>query len=584
MKVQAIVGDSNWQHIAEQRLAALWLVFAPLFLLTALPAHAQLPVPAPTPILNTPGAGLILQQAQPVFPQAPARSGTGPRVDRSDGSSLPASAAFLVQSLTITGNTLFETPTLLALMAGVLGQSVTLPQLGEQVALITAFYRTQGYLLSRAVIPAQEIRNGAVRIEVIEARYGKISLDNRSRVNNTLLEATLAPLQSGQAIGQAGLDQALLLLSDIPGIVVASTLKPGDTVGTSDLSVSTLPGPAAPGSVVLDNYGNRYTGRARIGATLNLLNPLNHSDILTASGLSSGSGMNYGRIAYEALLNGRGTRVGGAYSALRYSLGAPLAALNAYGTARVQSLWAKQPLLRSRDVNVYGQIQYDELQLRDHVDAGAIRTDRQLGSWTLSLSGDARDALLTGGVSSWSLVWTAGRVGFDNAAAQLADTAAARTQGSFSKLNASLARLQTLDPNNGLYLALSGQRANTNLDSSQKLSAGGPYSVRAYDTGAISGDSGVLASVEWRHSLGVDSGGQWQTVTFIDSARVAVNKNTWAAGANSATLSGVGFGLNWSGADLWSARAYVAKPIGTPPALVAANVSARAWVEIRRWF
>jgi hemolysin activation/secretion protein len=338
------------------------------------------------------------------------------------------------------------------------------------------------------------------------------------------------------------------------------------------------------GNVALDNNGNRYTGRARLGGTVNVIDPLHHGDILSVSGLSSGSGMNYGRLAYDTLVSGQGTRIGGSYSALHYRLGGPLSSLDAHGTAQVESLWAKQPLVRSRDVNLYGQIQYDQLQLRDHVDASAIDTDRHLGNWTLSVAGDARDGLLSGAVSTWSVGLTAGRVGFDNAQAQLADAASASTQGRFTKWNLNLARLQSLSPRDGVYLSFSGQWANANLDASQKMTVGGPYSVRAYDVGAMSGDIGYLGTLELRHDLGAASGGQWQAVAFADSAHVTVNKNTWAAGPNSATLSGAGVGLNWAGPNQWSAKAYLAARIGSVPVLVGSTASVRAWVELSRAF
>ena len=43
-------------------------------------------------------------------------------------------------------------------------------------------------------------------------------------------------------------------------------------------------------------------------------NPLRRGDVLGLGGLSSGSGVNYGRVSYESLLNGQGTRGGAAYS------------------------------------------------------------------------------------------------------------------------------------------------------------------------------------------------------------------------------------------------------------------------------
>lgn len=558
------------KQVVAPLVAAMLLAFGPKTTLAADP--------------GIPDAGSILRQIQPSNPSSPSASGTGLTIEQADGTKLPPSAPFLVQSIQIVGNTLVDTSTLLALVADAQSKALSLPQLGELAARITAYYQSKGYPLARAIIPAQTIALGVVRIEVIEARYGKVSLDNTSQVNSNFLRVTLSSLQSGQAIGQTEMDRTLLLLSDIAGVVVNATLKPGEEVGTSDLLVETMPGSIMTGNVVLDGYGNRYTGRERIGSTLNVNNPLHHGDTLSVGGLSSGSGMNYGRLAYESLLNGQGTRLGGAYSALDYTLGDPLAALNAHGTAQVSSLWAKHPLLRSRDSNLYGQIQYDGLVLRDHLDASSIRTDRNLENLTLSLTGDARDALGAGGINTWSLGLTAGRVGFRDNAAQLADAATAKTQGNFSKWNASLARLQALGVQDAIYLDISGQWSDTNLDSSQKMGAGGPYTVRAYDMGAVSGDSGYLVSAEYRHDLGQAAGGQCQVVIFIDSANVTVNHSIWTTGENSATFSGAGIGLHWNGPHQWSARTYVATPVGTIPALVGNTNSTRAWVEVGRRF
>lgn len=554
----------------NKSFAALWIVWLPL---AALPA-----------VTGVPDAGTILPQVLPSALPTPGSSGTGLRIEPAGGATLPPSAPILVQRIQVTGNTLFDAPTLLALVADAQGKTLTLPQLGALAARITAYYQNRGYPLTRAIIPAQTITAGVVRIEVIEARYGRLSLDNAGQVNDALLQATLAPLHSGQAISQTEMDRALLLLSDIAGVAVDATLKPGDAVGTADLLVHIAPGSAISGTVVLDGYGNRYTGRERLGGTVNVNNPLNQGDVLSVSGLSSGKGLNYGRVAYESLVNGQDTRVGGAWSALNYALGDPLAALDAHGTAQVSSLWAKHPLVRSRGANLYAQLQVDTLQLRDHLGASNLKTDRTLDNWTLSLSGDARDTWLPGSTDSWSLGWTDGRIGFDDAAAQAADAVTAKTQGSFSKWTAALVHLQSVNTSDTLSLSVSGQWASTNLDSSQKMSVGGPTSVRAYDVGAVSGDRGYAFTAEYRRNLGQAWAGQWQVVAFVDSASVTVNQNPWSTDENSATLSGAGFGLNWNGPDQWHAAVSVATPIGPAPALVGTTSATRAWVELSRRF
>jgi hemolysin activation/secretion protein len=505
-------------------------------------------------------------------------------VEQSNGATPPGTAPVLIKTLQITGNDKIATPILHALVADAEGKDLTLPDLVRLADRITDYYQTHGYPLTRAIIPPQTIRDGVVVIEVIEARYGKVQLENHSRVNDPLLQATLAPLQSDQAISGPPLDRSLLMLSDIPGVVVNATLQPGAAVGTSDLVVATTSGADVSGSVALDNYGNRYTGNARIGGTVNFIDPLHHGDELSLSALSSGGDMNYGRVGYESVLNGLGTSLGGAYSLLDYKLGDGLSALDSHGTAGVGSLWAKQVLVRSRDFNLYGQVQYDRMDLHDDIGASAIRTDRHLDNWTLSVTGDARDGFLSGGVTTWSTGWTAGSVGFDNAQAQLADAGSARTEGGFSRWNGSFARLQRLSATNSLYLAFSGQWANGNLDSAEKMNIGGPYTVRAYEMGAISADMGHLETIEFRHDFVLTPNSQWQAVAFIDSAHVTINRNTWVSGINSATLSGAGAGLDWTGPHQWHARVYVATPIGPTPVVVGSTSSTRVWVEIGKGF
>jgi hemolysin activation/secretion protein len=459
-----------------------------------------------------------------------------------------------------------------------------LPELYERAIRIGDFYHTHGYPLARAIIPAQTIRDGVVNIEVIEARYGRILFDNHSLVDDSLLQATLAPLKSGQVIGQTDLDHALLLLTDIPGAVTSATIEHGEVLGTSDLLVQAAPGPAVAGNVTLDNYGNRYTGGARVDGEVSLYDPLHHGDILDASVLSSGKDMNYGRISYDSVLNGLGTHLGGSYSALRYSLGNSLESLEAHGSAQVESVWAKQPLVRTRDLDLYGQLQFDGKQLHDDIDVSSIHTDRHLHNWIATLSGDERDSILSGGISTWTLGVTWGRVGFDDATARQADAATARTQGLFSQWDASLARLQRVTSQDGLYVALSAQWASVNLDPSQKMSAGGSYTVRAYDMSALTGDVGVQASVELRHDLSRSWHGQWQTVAFFDSERLRVNKNLWTPGVNEATLSGAGMGLNWAGPDQLNAKTYIAARLGSAPVLLGDSPPTRAWFEISKRF
>ncbi len=531
-----------------------------------------------------PGAGNLLQQLKPAAPASPSATTTGLTVRREDGATLPPGEALEVNALHITGNTRFDATVLHGLVADAEGKRLNLAQLSQVADRITEYYHSHHYPLARAILPAQTIKGGVVVIQVLEARYGKVGIGNQSSVRDPLLRATLAPLRSGDVIEQRQMDHVLLLLSDVPNITVNAVLKPGEAVGTSDLAISALPGPRVTAIASLDDYGNRYTGRTRGAATVSLIEPLGLGDYLSLAGLSSGEGLNYGRLSYEATVSGSGTRVGAAFSGLHYKLGDGLTDLKGHGTAEVASVWAKQPLVRSQHLNVYAQVQYDRLKLDDSLDASAIKTDRHLDSWTGSLTGDARDTLASGGVSTGTASATGGRVDFDNDAAQISDAVAAKTVGRFVKWNLNLARLQRLSESNGLYVSLSGQWTRNNLDSAEKMIAGGPYGVRAYDLGILSGDTGELGSAEFQHDLGPLGGGRWQAVAFVDSEHIRVDQRPWITGPNSATLSGAGLGLSWAGPHRWRARTYVAARFGAVPVLAPDSSSVRVWAELSREF
>ncbi|WP_180970700.1 ShlB/FhaC/HecB family hemolysin secretion/activation protein [Burkholderia sp. WAC0059] len=560
---------------ASRRLAAATSFLTTLF---ASAAHAAGPA--------LPGAGTILQQVQP--PLAPSPAGTNaPGLEVAPPAppgALPESPAFRVERIEIAGNTRIDTATLHALVAGAEGQDLMLADLGELGQRIADYYHAHGYPLARAVIPPQTVRDGIVRIDVIEARYGQVVLSNRSRVLDGLLSATLDGLRGGTVVAQAPLDHNLLLLSDIPGTTIHATLKPGATTGTSDLMVDVAPTPFVIGSVAADDDGERYTGRARVSATVNLIDPLHLGDVFSASAMTSGRDMNYGRLAYEALLDGIGTRAGASWSALDYRLGNAFSALDAHGTAQVASLWLKQPLIRSRALDVNAQLQYDHLQLNDDIDASATQTHRHLDTMTASVSGDLRDGWLGGGVNAWNASWMYGHVGFDGATDEEADAALAGTQGTFSKGDVSATRLQALGPRDALYLALTGQWASTNLDASQQLLVGGADTVRAYDANAIGGDSGYLFTAEYRHTFALPWYGQWQAIAFFDGAHVKVDETRYAAGENIANLAGVGVGLNWAGPDRIAVSASLATPLGGRPELAGSTSSVRLWAQVSKGF
>lgn len=532
-----------------------------------------------------PSSGSQIQQ----IPAAPVPQKAAPKLEIERGKVQASPAAdtvkIVVNSLNLTGAQAYSATDLVALTGFVPGRELTLSELRGMASRIADHYRRNGYFVAQAYLPPQDIKGGAVTIAVIEGQYGKVILQNQTNLSDGLANDLLSGLNSGDVISSGPLESRLLLLSDLPGVKVKSTLVPGATVGTSDLLVDVTPGRRVTGSIDADNAGNRYTGEYRIGATVNLNNPAGHGDVASLRVLTSGPGMHYARASYQMQF-GKAT-AGVAYSYLKYELGREFESLNANGTAQIASIYGSYPLIRSRDTNLYAHLGFDAKTFRDKVDSTSSVTDKKAQALTASLVGDHRDSLGGGGVTGYSLAWTTGNIDIETPAVRSFDAMTAKSNGHYNKLGFSAMRLQSVTETISLYGAISGQVASKNLDVSEKMELGGMYGVRAYPTGEAYGDQGYLMTLEARMLLPKFSPhmpGQMQLVAFVDSGTVTANKNPWTTGSNSRTLSGAGVGATWTDPGNFAVRTYYAHKLGNEAATSAPDRSGRFWIQAVKYF
>lgn len=532
------------------------------------------------------GGGGQLRQ----IPPAPLQPQTVPdmRIERGRAPAIPevAGPRIVARSLHVTGETRFTEAQLVAATGFQPGAEFDLGALRAMASRITDFYNRHGYLVAQAYVPAQDIHDGAVTIEVIEGRYGKVALGNETNVWGVLTRSVIAGLNPGDVVATAPLERRLLLLSDLPGVAVKSTLTPGEAVGTSDLLVNLAPGRRITGSLEADNAGNRYTGEYRGGATVNFNEPLGWGDVASLRVLTAGSGFNYVRGAYQGRI--QNATVGVAYEHLSYRLGKEFAPLHASGTVDIASLYGSYPLIRSRNTNLYALADFDDRRFKDKVGATSSVTDKTARVGILGLAGDHRDDLWGGGWTSGSANWAFGDLNIKTPTVRAIDALTARSNGSYNKLSFEIARLQSVGGGPlSLYGEARGQLASKNLDSSEKMELGGAYGVRAYPEGEAYGDQGYILTAEARLRLARLSEwthGSLQAVAFVDHGEVTINKNPWAAGTNSRSLSAAGVGLTWADRHNLLVKVAYAFKLGGERATSAPDRSGRLWVQISKLF
>ncbi|MCE4541691.1 MULTISPECIES: ShlB/FhaC/HecB family hemolysin secretion/activation protein [unclassified Caballeronia] len=534
-----------------------------------------------------PNAGSILREQQQQSPAPPPpsdlRLNVTPAPEPVPASPAPGGIRFEVKGFDFTGNTLFSAAELMDVVRPAVGPDRSLDDLEAAADRVSAHYRRHGYLVARAYVPPQQIDHGIVRIAVSEGRYGRIDIDNESRTRDAVIARFFGGLKSGDVIDEHALTRATLLAQDAAGTTGANaTIAPGVLPGTSDMTLRVPAVRPLSGSVQADNYGQTTTGTARLIGALQWNNPLGLGDQLGARLLGSITGQFYGNIGYTVPVGGSGLAWGVAYTRSTYSVGGQFDELDAYGSANVFSTFFSYPLLRSPSANVFTTLGYDHKLLSDHIGAFDSVSDKTSDVGRLGLSGNLT---LEKSITTFDTSLQQGNLRFKS---PQPEQLASQIAGAFTKFVLTLTHTQVIGAQtNGtqLYFALTAQASSHNLDSSEQISLGGPYAVRAYATGDAPVDEAYIATFEVRQTVRQSLVPVLVTLSgFIDTADGKIVAHPVVPGTNHVRLSGIGVGATFAAPhDFLLSMAY-AHTLGYVPPTSGAGHANRFWVALTKSF
>jgi len=502
-------------------------------------------------------------------------------------------ATLLVTGFRITGNSVFGDAELQPLLAAWVGKRLGTDQLLDATEAIRNRYKDAGYFLTEVLVPPQRPQDGIVTLRVVEARLGKArgQVDSH-RVDAARVDAYLRLLPEGAALTEQDIQRPLLLISDLPGVKLESTLSPGARPGEADLLVNVKDaGRVVKADAYADNAGTSETGRVRLGADLRADGPAGLGESWWLGGLvSQGGGVKAVRAALTLPVGDAGTKATASLTHIDYQLlGSQLAALDANGRAEVAALDIRHPVVRSRNLNLFADLGAAVLDVDDRELGGSIAAHRVLPVVDLGLDGDFRDERWGGSVNTYSAKVNVGNTGLRSSAQVAADQAPSghRTRGAFERLEGAYQRLQGFGATTSVRLGVRGQLAFQNLDASQKASLGGPDGVRAFATGDGVGDDVFLGTLELRQGIPAWTlaGAPVLLSAFVDGGRVRNwHQPTAFDAANLQTLGGYGVGLNLSRRDDFQFRLDLAQKINRHAASVSDAGRTHVWVSLTESF
>lgn len=459
-----------------------------------------------------------------------------------DPGAVPPLKTRRVERFVVQGNTLLSEQELRELLRLYEGKDLTLQQMKDAAADLTSRYQLKGFYLVRAVVPMQDFTGNTVTIQVVEGKIGNVTVRGAEHYDPEFIRERFQTAVEDGNFRSEEFSRAMILLNELPDLKVKSVFVPG-AAGQADVILEvqdTLPLHA---DLDYNNYGTPETGQNRIGLGAEAGNLLNQGDRLAVRGVigfPTKQNVFY-QVSYNTPVNLQGTTVDFSYANGAFAVSQGLAAiLDVRGDADIYTVSVAHPLERSLD---------SSSNLGVGISHKSVKNSFFGGSQTLT-----RDEYTLGRVT-YGADWRgpSGRTILQAAVAQglggtpSSDPLVSRVgaNGTFTRFNFDLARIQRLDE--GLYGVLRGsaQVATTPLYIGEQYALGGPDTVRGFQQAELLGDNAYLVGVELRWSPSLTLRDRFQLVAFLDHGGVSLRQKQAGDLPNGSHLTGAGVGLRY---------------------------------------
>lgn len=405
---------------------------------------------------------------------------------------------FVLRGVSVSGAHAVSRDRIAALYQTYLGKKVSQADLAAIAGAVSELYRAEGFHLSRAIVPPQDIADGRVHIRVVEGAIVQTELKGDG-AEQFGVRPMLGPVLAEQPSRLATLERQLFLINGRPGVRITDTAleEIGGPTGRFRLTVYLKTWHVFT-SFGLDNLGSSSVGPWQTYATGAFNSYLAPGDTLAVN-LSTIANdpreLGFARLSYDAPVGVDGVRLGASvlYSAVRPG-----------DARRLDSDITTTEAFEVRASTVPFMSQWSALTLTLAATASNVSEHDLYGPWyndhirTASLTADYRLQDRFGGTNFATLTYRQGLDVFG--ASQFDDDLLSREGASsnFSVLNLWFTRYQTFNDAWSLKISAASQTASRPLFTSQQFYLGGAAFGRGYGAAEISGDNGLAGSLELR--------------------------------------------------------------------------------------
>lgn len=435
-----------------------------------------------------------------------------------------------LKAIEIEGASVYDEAALSAVYQDKLNTKITLADVYDIAAQLTAKYRNEGYILTQVVIPPQTIDGGKVRMRVVEGFVDKVSVEGGMGVDTAFLQGYAKKINASKPLNSKTLERYILLINDLPGMSARAVLSPSpNVVGASDVTIFVERKPYD-AFFQIDNRGSRYLGPLQLNAGGRLNNMFGLYEGLSFQFVTAPDGwpdreLDFGSIAWSQPINHEGTRVSVGYSITSTEPGYTLTPFDIEGLARAANIEVMHPFIRSRQQNLYATLRFNYLDTERDDNLGLGKTEDRLRVLRLAGTYQFADGFL--GLNTVNAELSKGLDILNMKEKDSLNPTRARGEPEFFKATMEISRIQRVTNMVELFGSVQGQKSANKLLASEEFGVGGINYGSAYNNSEITGEDGIAGRVELRLNNPVKAPVNFsQVYGFYDIGKVWDTDNT----------------------------------------------------------
>ncbi|MDA7746358.1 hypothetical protein N8878_03395 [Psychromonas sp.] len=394
-------------------------------------------------------------------------------------------------------------------------RGVTLGQIEGVANSITQFYRQRGFILAKAYIPKQEVRDGIVNLTVLLGMLGEVDVIGNKMYNDQYLKSVFDGNLHKPVTNQT-IEENLYMINSFPGINVEGYFERGKQVGDTKLNVNVREENRFNFNARIDNHGSEDSGLYRLFFDMQANNLIGQADYLHLSALQTviPDDTLFWKIKYASNFFSPYFRVGVDYSQNQFvsDQSSILSTLDLSGVVTVYGIEGEYIVQRSRKKNSNYKLRYEnidsDLQLGTIEDALDERMSRTSISYSFDYLDDVNKRL-----HDFKVQYDYGD--FDYGFADGQEEKFHVVSLDYTVLN--FVKVPFFNANSRAIFHSYGQYSGTNLSSTARFSLTGPTRVRGFEPSYFTADDAIYIGGEWVFNSPSFLDGTVYDVTFKDT-------------------------------------------------------------------